>query len=154
MWESYHSVHRDINPPLEAPPSFLPNPVLNLQTFQVPPFRQSPLYRALLPLKIGFFSEAPQFKNFPSLIPSYLLKVTKFLVKISQFNPNLGGSSLNNSEMVKALVLAAFGNISLETSVPNLVSLTHPSFQILAKLRLRYFRFMDIWSIPCKGKLL
>ena len=46
------------------------------------------------------------------------------------FNPNLGGGnfipcwfSLNNSEF------AAFSNISIETSVPNLISLTPPSPQ-------------------------
>ena len=36
------------------------------------------------PKKIGFFSELP-YQNFSSLTPSHLLKVTKFLVKISQF---------------------------------------------------------------------
>ena len=35
------------------------------------------------PLKIRFFSEPPKY--FSSLIPSYLLKIIKFLVKISQF---------------------------------------------------------------------
>ena len=38
-----------------------------------------------LPLKIGFFSEPPQYQIFLSLTLSHLLKVTKFLVKISQF---------------------------------------------------------------------
>ena len=43
--------------------------------------------------------------------------------------------SLNNSKAVKGVTLlfAAFSNILLETSVPNLVSLTHPSLQILGK---------------------
>ena len=36
------------------------------------------------PLKVRFFSEPPKY-CFPSLTPSYLLKVTKFLGKISQF---------------------------------------------------------------------
>ena len=44
---------------------------------------------------------------------------------------------------------AAFSNISLDTFVPNLVSLTHPSLQILGKTRQWYF-----WSIPYKRKLL
>ena len=35
-------------------------------------------------LKVGFFSESPKY-CFSSLAPSYLLKVTKFLVKITQF---------------------------------------------------------------------
>ena len=36
-------------------------------------------------LKIGFFSEPQKYLSFSLLTPSYLLKVTKFLVKISQF---------------------------------------------------------------------
>ena len=39
-------------------------------------------------------------------------------------------------------------NILFEAFMPNLVSLTHSSLQILGKLRQRYFRFPDIWSIP------
>ena len=35
--------------------------------------------------KVGFFSEPPKYQSFLSLTSSYLLKVTKFLVKISQF---------------------------------------------------------------------
>ena len=37
------------------------------------------------PLKVRFFRESPKYYSFSSLIPSYLLKVTKFLGKISQF---------------------------------------------------------------------
>ena len=37
------------------------------------------------PLKIGFFHEPQKYQSFSSSTPSYLLKVTKFLVKISQF---------------------------------------------------------------------
>ena len=37
------------------------------------------------PIKIGFFSEPQKYQNFLSLTPSHLLKVTKLLVKISQF---------------------------------------------------------------------
>ena len=33
----------------------------------------------------GFASESSKFKSFSSLTPSYLLKVTKFLVNIFQF---------------------------------------------------------------------
>ena len=62
--------------------------ISNLQTVQAPVFRQSPpLYWFFvnLPLKLGFFSEPPKCYSFASLTPSYLLEVTKFLVKISQF---------------------------------------------------------------------
>ena len=54
----------------------------------------SPLYLVYLvfseppppsPLKVGFFSEPQKHEGFLSLTTSYLLKVTKFLVKISQF---------------------------------------------------------------------
>ena len=37
------------------------------------------------PLQVGFFNKSPKYLNFLSLAPSHLLKVTKFLVKISQF---------------------------------------------------------------------
>ena len=54
-----------------------------------PLFKQSsPLYCFFVPppphLKVGFFSEHPKY-SFSSLIPSYLLKTTKFSGKISQF---------------------------------------------------------------------
>ena len=44
----------------------------------------SPLSRH--PLKIEFFTEPPQYYIFSSLTPSYFLKISKFLVKTSQFN--------------------------------------------------------------------
>ena len=56
---------------------------------QAPLFRQSPLlyisFSWTPPLKVRFFSEGPKYQSFSSLTPSYLLKVTKFLVKISEF---------------------------------------------------------------------
>ena len=68
-------------------PSFLPSLPLNLQTVQVPLFRQSSLYMFFVnpTLKVGFFNEHPKYFKFFVLNPSYLLKVTKFLVKISKF---------------------------------------------------------------------
>ena len=36
-------------------------------------------------LKVGFFSEPQKYQSFSSLTLSYVLKVTKFLVRISQF---------------------------------------------------------------------
>ena len=36
-------------------------------------------------LKVGFFNEPPKYQSFSSLTQSYLLKVTKFLLEISQF---------------------------------------------------------------------
>ena len=37
------------------------------------------------PLKVRLFSEPPKYQSFPPLTTSYLLKVTEFFVKISQF---------------------------------------------------------------------
>ena len=85
-------------------PLLLAKPPLNLQIFQAPLFRHSLLYLffvnsqppppqpPLQPqtppppphLKVGFFKENPKYLSFSSLTPSYLLKVTRFLVKISQ----------------------------------------------------------------------
>ena len=62
---------------------------LNQQTVQAPPpsFSQSPLCIGFSrpPLKVRSFHEPQKYESFSSLIPSYLLKVTKFLDKISQF---------------------------------------------------------------------
>ena len=62
---------------------------LNQQTVQAPPpsFSQSPLCIGFSrpPLKVRSFHEPQKYESFSSLIPSYLLKVTKFLGKISQF---------------------------------------------------------------------
>ena len=91
---SNHSVHRGYQPPLKNTPPFscqLPPPFnpLNLQTVQAPFFRQfPPLYHffcELPPLKVRFFSGCPKYQSFSFLTPFCLLKVTKFLVKISQF---------------------------------------------------------------------
>ena len=51
--------------------------------------------------------------------------------------------SLNNLETVKAVTLAfaVFSSILLETFIPNLVSLTSSSLQILGKTQTGYFRF-------------
>ena len=53
------------------------------------PQNPPPLYYCVFmtpsPLKVQFFSEAPKYYSFSSLTPSCLLKITKFLVKISQF---------------------------------------------------------------------
>ena len=69
-------------------PSFLPSsPLLNLQTVQVPFLSNPPSILVFheTSLKVGFFSEPQKYQSFSSLTPSYLLKVTKFLVEISQF---------------------------------------------------------------------
>ena len=38
-------------------------------------------------------------------------------------------------------------------AVLNLISLTRSSLQILGKAQTRYFRFLDLWSIPYRQKL-
>ena len=70
-----------------TPTSFLPSPLLNLQTVQAPSSRHPPLYISFswISLKNQIFQEAPKIPKFLSLTPYHLLKVGKFLVKISPF---------------------------------------------------------------------
>ena len=42
-------------------------------------------FRELPPLKVWFFSKPPKYSSFSPLTSSYLSKITKFLVKVSQF---------------------------------------------------------------------
>ena len=75
------------------PPSKTPSPLscqapLKSSKCPSPPFPQFlPLHRFFCesPLKIEFFSEPQKYSSFSFLTPSYLLKITKFLVKVSQF---------------------------------------------------------------------
>ena len=74
-------------PPQKQPPSFLPSPPLKLANCPRPLFRQSPLYIGfswILPhSKIRIFQLTPKILTF--FILNTILKVTKFLGKISQF---------------------------------------------------------------------
>ena len=77
-----------INPPSKTPPllSCQVFPSLNLQTVPAP-FLINPISILVFcepSLNMEFFSE-PQKYQFTPLTQSYLLKVTKFLVEISQF---------------------------------------------------------------------
>ena len=90
MGQNNHSEHWGINPSSKTPPtSFLPIPPLKSTNCPSTPslFRQSaPIYwffKTLLP-KGRIFHWIPK-KSFSSLIPSYILKVTKFLGQVSQF---------------------------------------------------------------------
>ena len=85
-----------VSTPLEntpPPPSFLPSPPLKSAKFpSPPPFTGNyPLYIGYFvnfrepPLKIWFFSEPQKYSSFSTLTPSCLLKRTKFLVRVSQF---------------------------------------------------------------------
>ena len=85
-----HSVHWGINPLSKTPPPLSCQALLKLANCPSPFFRQSALYIGFswtrpLPLKVGFFSELLKYYSFSSSIPSYLLKVTKFLGAFSQF---------------------------------------------------------------------
>ena len=88
---SQHSVHWGVNPPAPAnpPPLFFSKPPSNLQTAQAPIFRQFPpifcFFVKPSPPKNGIFQWAPIIFKCLSLTPSHLLKVTKFLVRFSQF---------------------------------------------------------------------
>ena len=87
---SKHRVHRGINPPQKYPPplSCQASP-LNLKTVQAPLFRQSSLCISfswtLPPPKSPIFQWMPKMLKFLIVNPIFLLEVTKFLVKISQF---------------------------------------------------------------------
>ena len=83
-------IHWDIINPLSKTthPLFLANPPLKSANCPSPLFMSSPLYSCFFvnpPLKVRFFGEPPKYQSFSSLTPSYLLKVTKFLVTISKF---------------------------------------------------------------------
>ena len=89
-----HSVHWGIDPapPLlknTPPPLFLAKSPLKSAKCASPPFFGNHTYilvfRKIPSLKFGLFQELQKYLSFFSVIPSYLLKVTKFLVKISQF---------------------------------------------------------------------
>ena len=79
------------SPPTPSKPLFfLAKLPLNQQTFQTLPFLgNAPLHIGFSkpphPLKVGSFIELPKYLSFSSLIPSYLLKATKLLGGISQF---------------------------------------------------------------------
>ena len=63
------------------------HPLLPTHSFQASFLGNSPLYWFFMktPLKVRFFSKSPQNKILSSLTPSYILTVTKSLVKIFQF---------------------------------------------------------------------
>ena len=79
-------MHWGINPPQKHKTPLSCHPTLNLQSIQAPFFRQLPslywFFHNSPPVKIGFFSER---QSFSFLTLSDPLKVSKFLVKISQF---------------------------------------------------------------------
>ena len=71
----------------KTPPLFLVKPFLKSVNCPSVPFQAIPLSILLTPpsLKIGFFSRPQKYLIFSSSIPSHLLKVTKFFVKLSRF---------------------------------------------------------------------
>ena len=77
-----------ISPPLSSQPPH-PHPTPKSANFQShPSFQTIPPFISVfckLPLKVGFFSERPKYQSISPLTPSYLLKVSKFLDDISQF---------------------------------------------------------------------
>ena len=87
--ERNNSVHWGINPTLKnTTPSFLPSHPLNLQTVQAPFLGTPPPYISVFrepPPKTQIFPWTPKISKFSSFTPYYILKVTKFLVRISQF---------------------------------------------------------------------
>ena len=82
------SVHWGLNLPQKHHPLLSGQAPLKSPNSPSPLFWHSPLSILFFcepPLKVGLFSEPQKYYIFSSLTPSYLLKVTKFLVKISYF---------------------------------------------------------------------
>ena len=75
-------MHWGINLPSKTPPHLSWQSPLKSGNCLRPP-----LYWVFVnsPLKVRFFSKYPKYQSFSSSTPCYLLKVTKFCVKISQF---------------------------------------------------------------------
>ena len=99
-------------------------------------------------------------RRFPITNQNYLRKLymhrlktgPNVTVNIYSLNPNLGGGGFSlDKNLIKTF--AAFSNISLETSVPNLVSLTHPSLQILGKTQTGVFPISRFLLNPLQKKL-
>ena len=85
-----HSLHWGINPSKNTTPPPLSCqvcPPLNFQTVKAPLFRHPPLnwFFVTPPLKVEFFSDWQKYESVSSIMSSYLLKATKFLVKTCQF---------------------------------------------------------------------
>ena len=84
-------MHRGINYPSSRtlpPPLFLAKPLSNLQTVQAPFFRQSPHSISIFcerPPKSQVFQWEPKLLKFFILNPILSFKITKLLVKFSQF---------------------------------------------------------------------
>ena len=84
---SDHSVHWVIKPS-QHHPLFLAKSPLKSANCPSTLFRKSPsLYQFFVnsPLKVRFFYGRPKYESFSSSTSSYLLEVTKYLIKISQF---------------------------------------------------------------------
>ena len=90
--DSFYSIVCIYHPPRSKtpPPFFLPSPLLKSANCSSTPFLGNPpptmfVFREPLSpsLKVIVFSELPKCLSFSSLIPSYLLKVTKFWDQIS-----------------------------------------------------------------------
>ena len=110
-----------ISTPLKNTPLFLAKPSpLKSENSVSPSFigSLSFLYWFLVnpppPLKVWFFSETPKYWNFSFLTPSYLWKVTEFLVKISKFD---------------FLVTTDFFCVKIATPLPPLKKVTYLSQQ-------------------------
>ena len=83
-----HSMHWGIIPPQKHHPPLYCQAPLKLTNCPSAPFLGNhPLYIGFLwtPLKVWSIIEPQKYYSFSSLIPSYLLKVTKSLGKLSQF---------------------------------------------------------------------
>ena len=80
------------------------------------------------PLKVGSFSVPQKYKSSSSLIPSYLLKVIKFLGKISQFDfLVMTEKNIFAYKLFLSLNISDFNLFLRENCNPHLIKVT-PSF--------------------------
>ena len=91
MLHTTQKLHWYINPPSKTPPPLsCQAPLISANCPSSPLFKKSTpsigfSWPPITFVKVESFSEPQKYESFSSLIPSYLLIVTKFLVKISQF---------------------------------------------------------------------
>ena len=157
--------HRFIG--VSTPPPTLKNttllllcyPPLDLQIVQAPfpLFRQSPLlYRFSVnsPPKRHIFQWTHKIWKFSSLTPSYLLKVTKFLVKISQFKflviteKNISVYKLFFALNISDFIFFFFVKLQPHSPSPLLKKL--PSLQVIVLSSLPFWKFGRRFNPPSR----
>ena len=83
----------------------------------------------------------------------WILKPYSVCVSVCVWAGGRGGEVIFNFTFVVVLCFNLDKNVSLETFLSNLVSLTCPSLRILGKTQTGVFLISELWSIPNKRKL-